>query len=67
MSYEVKLLDLPDQPVLSLRAINAVENLPAFFGKAYKAVIKYLNSQGEVPTGRPFGALLQHGYERARY
>ena len=35
MSYEIKLLELPDQPMLAMRSILPVGNLPEFFGKAY--------------------------------
>lgn len=56
MSYEIKLLELPDQPALTVRTITAVENLPTFFGKAYKAVMDYLAELGESPAGMPFGA-----------
>lgn len=56
MAYEITLLELPDQPVLSMRTITAVENLPAFFGKAYQGVMEYLVSLGEKPSGMPFGA-----------
>ncbi len=56
MTYKIELLELPDQNVLSMRTITAVENLPAFFGKAYKSIMDYLVSLGENPSGMPFGA-----------
>jgi len=56
MSYEIKLLDLPEQPALTMRTVTAVENLPQFFGKAYGAIMAYLSSLGENPAGMPFGA-----------
>ena len=56
MSYEIKLLDLPDQPALAMRTVTAVENLPDFFGKAYGAIIAYMDSLDEKPAGMPFGA-----------
>jgi effector-binding domain-containing protein len=39
-----------------MRTVTAVENLPAFFGKAYGAIITYLKSLKEEPAGMPFGA-----------
>jgi effector-binding domain-containing protein len=55
MEYSVKLLDLNDQPTLTMRSINPVEKLPQFFGVVYSAVIAYLNEIGETPAGMPFG------------
>jgi effector-binding domain-containing protein len=56
MTYEIKLLELPDQHVLTMRTVTAVENLPAFLGKAYKAVMDHMVSLGDNPTGMPFCA-----------
>jgi effector-binding domain-containing protein len=56
MNYEIKLIELPDQPVLSSRSILAVENLPEFFGKVYGSIIAYLEELGESPSGMPFAA-----------
>jgi effector-binding domain-containing protein len=56
MTYEIKLLELPDQPTLGLRETHAVAELPQFFGKAYGAIMQYLGKIGEVPTGMPFAA-----------
>jgi len=56
MNYEIKLLDLPAQPVLVMRAVVPVEKLPEFFGKAFGGVMAYLSELGEAPSGMPFGA-----------
>ena len=56
MEYEVKLLDLPAQPVLIMRSVLPVGKLPEFFGKAFGGVMAYLGEIGEAPTGMPFGA-----------
>jgi effector-binding domain-containing protein len=56
MSYEIKLLELPDQPTLAMRSIMPVGKLPEFFGKAYGGVMAYLGESGEYPAGMPFGA-----------
>ena len=56
MDYEIKLLDLPAQPVLIMHAVLPVEKLPEFFGKAFGGVMAYLGEIGEAPTGMPFGA-----------
>lgn len=56
MNYEIKLLELPDQPTLVMRAIVAVGKLPEFFGKAYEGIMSYLGELGENPAGMPFGS-----------
>ena len=56
MSYEIKLIELPDQPTLTMHTTIAVEKLPEFFGKAYGGIMAYLGELGEYPSGMPFGA-----------
>jgi len=55
MEFTINLLDLSEQPTLTLRETHPVEDLPAFFGKAYGAVMAYLQEAGEQPAGMPFG------------
>jgi effector-binding domain-containing protein len=55
MKYIIKLMELHDQPTLTMRAINPVEKLPEFFGIAYVGVLAYLQELGEAPAGIPFG------------
>lgn len=55
MEYVIKMLDLHDQPTLTMRAIYPVEKLPEFFGIAYSGVMAYLQELGETPVGMPFG------------
>ena len=56
MKYECKIIETKDQPVLIIRTVTAAENLPAFFGEAYGAIMKYLGELGEQPDGMPFAA-----------
>ncbi|MGV8026465.1 MAG: GyrI-like domain-containing protein [Anaerolineaceae bacterium] len=56
MNYECKIIEVGDQPVLAIRTITAVENLPAFFGEAYGSIMEYLGELGEQPVGMPFAA-----------
>jgi len=56
MVYEIKILELPDQPTLVMRTTTPVEKLPGFFGKAYGGIMAYLGELGEQPAGMPFGA-----------
>ena len=56
MDYEIKLLELPDQHVLSMRTTTAMEDLPKFLGKAYNDVMQYMTELGQGPSGMPFAA-----------
>jgi len=56
MDYKIKVLELEDQPTLTMRAIYPVEKLKEFFGKAFGGVMAYLQELGETPSGMPFGA-----------
>jgi effector-binding domain-containing protein len=56
MSYEIKMLELPDQPTLVMHSIMPVGKLPEFFGKAYGGIMAYLGELGEYPAGMPFCA-----------
>ena len=56
MSYEIKVLELPDQPTLTIRATQAVADLPQFIGRAYGSIMQYLTEIGQAPTGTPFVA-----------
>lgn len=56
MEYNCKIIELDDQPVITVRRTNPVENLPAFFGEVYGMMAHYLGELGEKPTGMPFAA-----------
>jgi effector-binding domain-containing protein len=56
MKYDCRIVEVKDQPVLTIRTVTAVENLPAFFGEAYGALMQYLGELGEQPTGMPYAA-----------
>ena len=56
MAYEIKLLELPNQPTLVMHDVLPVEKLPEFFGKAFGGIMAYLGELGEQPVGMPFGA-----------
>ena len=55
MEYKIKILELEDQPTLTMRETNPLEKLQEFFGKAFGGVMAYLNDIGEAPAGMPFG------------
>jgi len=56
MTYECKIIETEDQPVLTVRTTAAVEKLPQFFGEAYGSIMRYLAEMGEQPVGMPFAA-----------
>ena len=56
MGYKFELNEQPAQPVLSMRTRTAVGNLPQEIGKAYQAIIQYLNEIGEKPLNTAFAA-----------
>ncbi|ATW26884.1 GyrI-like domain-containing protein [Candidatus Formimonas warabiya] len=56
MDFKFELSDQPAQPVLSMRTRTAVGNLPQELGKAYGAIIGYLNELGEKPLDAAFAA-----------
>ena len=47
MEYNCKIIELDDQPVITVRRTNPVENLPAFFGEVYGMMAHYLGEMGE--------------------
>jgi effector-binding domain-containing protein len=56
MDYKFQLTEMPAQPVLSVRKRTAAGNLPQELGRAYGAIIKYLNEIGEKPLEAAFTA-----------
>jgi effector-binding domain-containing protein len=56
MSYNCELLERSAQPVLSIRAHTAVQNLPQVLGQSYGAIAQYLGQMGQQPAGAPFVA-----------
>ncbi len=56
MSYQFELTEQPAQPVLSMRTVTSVGNLPQALGKAYTTIIGYLEEVGEKPVDAAFAA-----------
>lgn len=56
MEYKFELSEKEAQPVLSIRTRTSVGNLPQELGKAYRAIIEYLNELGEMPQDAAFAA-----------
>lgn len=56
MEYNFELKNQPAQPVLFIRTRTAMENLPMEIGKAYHAIMEYMNEIGETPLDAPYTA-----------
>ncbi|HBT18071.1 MAG TPA: AraC family transcriptional regulator, partial [Firmicutes bacterium] len=56
MDYKIELTEEVEQPVLSIRTVTAVGNLPQVLGKVYPAIIGYLQQKGLQPSGPSFVA-----------
>lgn len=56
MDYQIELTEQPVQLALAIRTRTTVGNLPQELGKAYGAIIEYLNEIGENPVNAAFAA-----------
>lgn len=56
MDYKIVLKELEAQPVLSIRKVTAVGELPQEIGKAYCNIAHYLDEIGEQPAEAPYTA-----------
>jgi len=56
MNYNCEIKELPVQPVLSIRARCAVQELPRLLGVSFGAIAQHLGGLGENPSGAPFVA-----------
>ncbi|MGD9091471.1 MAG: GyrI-like domain-containing protein [Anaerolineales bacterium] len=54
MSYEPKIIEKPEQIVLSIRTRTAVGDLPQVMGRCFGSITQYLGELGEQPAGAPF-------------
>lgn len=52
---EIRTVETTEQPTAVLRATVAMDELPAFFARAFTATAAALGQQGQVPAGPPFG------------
>jgi effector-binding domain-containing protein len=56
---EMRTVELTEQPTAVLRATVPMDQLPAFFARAFAATAAVIATQGQAPAGPPFG--LYHG------
>ena len=56
MNNKFEVVETATQPVLSMRAVTKVGNLPEVLGKAYNEIMAYLGELGVQPVDAPFAA-----------
>ncbi|HWQ88919.1 MAG TPA: GyrI-like domain-containing protein [Desulfitobacteriaceae bacterium] len=56
MENKIELIETAEQPVLSVRKVTSVTNLPQEIGSAYHIIMAYLGELGEQPVDVPFTA-----------
>lgn len=56
MGYEVKLVEVDEQPVACVRARSSQPGLPNVIGLAYHEIMEYLTAQGVQPVYAPYTA-----------
>ena len=56
MIEQIEISQQPEQPVLSIRTRTAVGTLPQEIGKAYQAIMEYMQEIGQPPLSAPFTA-----------
>ena len=56
MDYKFEVIETTVQPVLSVRTVTSVGNLPHELGKAYNSIIAYLAEIGEQVADAAFAA-----------
>ena len=54
MDFTCEIKELPAQPVLSIRAKCAVQELHQLLGVSFGAIAQHLDGMGENPAGAPF-------------
>ena len=56
MIFDLKVENQAAQPVLAIRTITSMENLPAVIGDSYAKIANYLTELGEQPGYAPYAA-----------
>ena len=56
MTLKFEIIDLVSEPVLVIRTVTSVNNLPQEIGQAYHQIASYLQELGEQAAGMPFVA-----------
>ncbi len=56
INNKIQIIETKAQPVLSIKTVTPVENLPQVLGKAYESIFNYIKENEENPTDAPFTA-----------
>jgi effector-binding domain-containing protein len=64
MDYNFEIIETTAQPVLSVRTVTSVGNLPQELGNAYNLIIEYLREIGEQPADTAFAAYYNMDMEK---
>ncbi len=56
MNIKFEIIELVPEPLLVIRKVTSVKDLPQEIGQAYHQIATYLNQLGEQPAGVPFVA-----------
>ena len=54
MSYLMQIIETEEQPVLSVKTITSVSDMPNVVGRVYGLVVNYIIEKGEEPIGPAF-------------
>lgn len=54
MSYLLQIVETEEQPVLSVKTIASVSNMPNVVGRIYGQIVNYIVVKGEEPIGPAF-------------
>jgi effector-binding domain-containing protein len=60
----IELIETAEQPVLSVKKVTSVTNLPQEIGSAYHKIMDYLAELGEQPVDVPFTAYYNMDMEK---
>lgn len=52
----IELVEKNEQPIISVRTVTSVDQLPTFIGESFEKMATYLNELGTYPSGVPFVA-----------
>ena len=55
LTYQVELIELPEQPVAVVHGRIEVSEVAGFLGAAFAEVFRVVGAQGLAPAGPPFG------------
>ncbi len=56
MESKIELKNVEAKPILSVRVVTTIEDLPALINDSYRRIADYLAELGETPADAPFAA-----------